>query len=43
MGKLGIPKNTIVKDGNEIILKKDLFDFKSSFLPFSDLMVCYAL
>ncbi len=34
---LGIPKNTIVKDGNEIISKEDLFDFKSSFLPFSDL------
>lgn len=33
----GIPKGTIIKDGNEIIKKKDLFQFKSSFLPFSDL------
>jgi len=33
----GIPKDTIIKDGNEIIKKTDLFQFKSSFLPFSDL------
>ncbi len=33
----GIPKGTIIKDGNDIIKKDDLFSFKSSFLPFSDL------
>ena len=29
----GIPSKTIVKDGNKII-KKDLFKFKKSLLPF---------
>ena len=33
----GIPKGTIIKDGNKIIKKKALFQFKKSFLPFSDL------
>lgn len=33
----GIPLGTIIKDGNDIIKKEDLFSFKSSFLPFSDL------
>ena len=33
----GIPKKTIVKDGNKIIKKKDLFKFKKGFLPFSDI------
>ena len=33
----GIPKGTIVKDGNKIMKKKDLFKFKTSFLPFSDI------
>jgi len=33
----GIPPKTIIKDGNKIMKKKDLFQFKSSFLPFSDL------
>ena len=33
----GIPKGVIVKDGNKIIKKHDLFQFKNSFLPFSDL------
>ncbi len=33
----GIPKGTIVKDANKIIKKKDLFSFKTSYLPFSDL------
>jgi hypothetical protein len=32
-----IPPKTIIKDGNKIIKKKDLFKFKKSFLPFSDL------
>ena len=29
----GIPHGTIEKDGNKIIKKKDLFQFKNSFLP----------
>lgn len=33
----GIPPGTIEKDGNKIIKKKDLFQFKKSFLPFSDI------
>ena len=33
----GIPPGTIVKDANKIMKKKDLFRFKESFLPFSDL------
>ena len=33
----GIPKGTIVKDGNKIMKKKDLFKFKTSLLPFSDI------
>jgi hypothetical protein len=33
----GIPTGTIVKDANKIMKKKDLFQFKESFLPFSDL------
>jgi hypothetical protein len=33
----GIPKGTIVKDGNKIMQKKDLFKFKTSLLPFSDI------
>ena len=33
----GIPSGTIVKDGNKIIKKKDLFKFKKGLLPFSDI------
>lgn len=33
----GIPPGTIERDGNKIIKKKDLFKFKKSFLPFSDI------
>ena len=32
-----VPKGTIIKDANTIIKKKNLFDFKKSFLPFSDI------
>ena len=32
-----VPKGTIIKDANTIIKKKNLFDFKSSLLPFSDI------
>lgn len=32
-----VPKGVIIKDGNKIIPKKELFDFKSSYLPFSDI------
>lgn len=32
-----VPSGTIIKDGNKIIKKKDLFKFNTSFLPFSDL------
>ena len=32
-----VPKGTVIKDANTIIKKKNLFDFKSSFLPFSDI------
>ena len=32
-----IPKGTIVKDGNEIMSEKELFQLKSTFLPFSDI------
>lgn len=33
----GIPQGTIVKDGNKIIKKQDLFTFKKGLLPFSDI------
>lgn len=33
----GIPSGTIVKDGNKIMKKTDLFLFKKSLLPFSDI------
>ena len=33
----GIPHGTIVKDGNTIIKKQDLFTFKKGLLPFSDI------
>lgn len=32
-----IPKGTIVKDANEIMRHKEIFDLKSTFLPFSDI------
>ena len=32
-----IPKGTIVKDANEILPAKEIFDLKSTFLPFSDI------
>ena len=32
-----IPSGTIVRDGNNIMKKKDLFKYKNSFLPFSDI------
>ena len=33
-----IPKGTIVKDGNEIMPAKEVFDLKSTYLPFSDIL-----
>ena len=32
-----VPKGTIIKDGNIIMRKNDIFSLKSSFLPFSDI------
>ena len=32
-----IPKGVVVKDGNEIMPEKELFQLKSTFLPFSDI------
>ena len=32
-----IPKGTIIKDGNQIIPKKELFIYKESYLPFADI------
>ena len=32
-----IPKNVVIKDGNEIMPEKELFKLKNTFLPFSDI------
>ena len=32
-----IPKGTIIKDANEIMRSKEIFDLKSTYLPFSDI------
>lgn len=32
-----IPKGVVIKDGNEIMPEKELFQLKSTFLPFSDI------
>ena len=32
-----IPKGVIIRNGNRIISKKDLFKLKNTFLPFSDI------
>ena len=32
-----IPSKTVVRDGNEILDGKEIFKFKDSYLPFSDL------
>lgn len=33
----GIPKGVIIKDGNKIMPKKDIFTLKATYLPFSDI------
>ena len=33
----GVPKGTIIKDGNTIMPMKQVFQYKQTFLPFSDI------
>ena len=33
----GIPEKTKIRDGNDILEEKEIFKFKESYLPFSDL------